>query len=64
MKLRATTAKLEQQLAVEQAARIQAEENAHLAQMRSEEEIRKLREHLEKAQELINKKGEGLCNIL
>ncbi|GMJ11694.1 IMMUNE ASSOCIATED NUCLEOTIDE BINDING 9 [Hibiscus trionum] len=49
-KLKETTARLEQQLAEEQAARLKAEEMAQLAQMNSNDEIRKLRENLERAQ--------------
>jgi hypothetical protein len=36
-------------LAEEQAARLKAEELAHLNQAKSNDEIRKLKEHLEKA---------------
>ncbi|KAF3447393.1 hypothetical protein FNV43_RR12579 [Rhamnella rubrinervis] len=61
-RLRETTTKLEQQLAEELAARLKAEENAHAAQMRSDNEIRKLRENLERAQEELRKKGG--CAIL
>ncbi|XP_059630353.1 immune-associated nucleotide-binding protein 9-like isoform X2 [Cornus florida] len=50
LKLRETTCRLEQQLAEEQAARLKAEEIAQAAQMKSNDEIRKLREHLERAQ--------------
>lgn len=60
--MRETTTKLEQQLAEELAARLKAEENAHAAQMRSDNEIRKLRENLERAQEELRKKGG--CAIL
>ena len=56
--------RLEEQLAEEQAARLKAEENAMLAQMRSDDEIRKLREHLEKAHEDLRKRGGGGCAIL
>ncbi|KAK7404203.1 hypothetical protein VNO78_04886 [Psophocarpus tetragonolobus] len=63
-KLMEATTRLEQQLAEEQAARLKAEENAMSAQMRSDDEIRKLREHLEKAQEELRKRGEGRCAIL
>ncbi|KAK1553749.1 hypothetical protein Q3G72_003050 [Acer saccharum] len=50
LKLRETTTRLEQQLAEEQAARLRAEEIAHIAQEKSNDEIRKLRENLERAQ--------------
>jgi len=63
-KLRETTNRLEQQLAAEQAARLRAEELAHLAQMKSNDEIRKLREHLEKAEEELRKRSENRCAIL
>ncbi|KAL2329416.1 hypothetical protein Fmac_022843 [Flemingia macrophylla] len=63
-KLREATRRLEQQLADEQAARVKAEEKAMLAQMRSDEEIQKLREHLEKAHEELRKRGESRCAIL
>jgi len=56
--------KLKQQLDEEQAARLKAEEKAMLAQMRSDEEIRKLRERLEKAHEELRKRAEGRCAIL
>ncbi|KAK9271002.1 hypothetical protein L1049_026590 [Liquidambar formosana] len=67
-KLRETTTRLEHQLAEEQAARLKAQEMAQLAQMKSNDEIRKLREHLEKAQketEELRKQAEsGRCAIL
>ncbi|KAJ8759571.1 hypothetical protein K2173_007199 [Erythroxylum novogranatense] len=66
-KLQETTYRLEQQLAEEQAARLKAEESAQLDRMRSNDEIRKLRENLEKAQretEELRKKAESLCAIL
>lgn len=63
-RLRETTTRLEQQLAEEQAARLKAEENAQQAQRRSNEEIYKLREHLEQAQEELRKRGENRCAIL
>lgn len=62
-KLREATTRLEKQLAEEQAARLKAEENAMRAQKRSDDEIRKLREHLEKAQEELRKRGDR-CAIL
>lgn len=67
-KLKETTQRLEQQLAEEQAARLEAEKIAQAAQMRSNDEIRKLREHLEKAQketeELRRRAESGRCAIL
>ncbi|PON81437.1 AIG1-type guanine nucleotide-binding (G) domain containing protein [Trema orientale] len=63
-RLRETTTRLEQQLAQEQAARLKAEEFAQLAQKRSNDEIRRLREHLELAQEELRKRGENRCAIL
>lgn len=67
-KLRETTCWLEQQLAEEHAARLQAEEKAQEAQKRSNDEIRKLRENLEKAQneteELRKRAQSGKCVIL
>lgn len=60
--MKETTTKLEQQLAEELAARLKAEENALAAQMRSDNEIRKLRENLEKAQDELRKRGG--CAIL
>ncbi|PSS00178.1 Immune-associated nucleotide-binding protein [Actinidia chinensis var. chinensis] len=67
-KLRATTDRLEQQLAEEQAARLRAEEIAQAAQTKSNEEIRQLREHLERAQrvaeELRQQAESGRCAIL
>lgn len=50
MKLKETTSRLEQQLAEEQAARLNAEAMAQAAQMKSNDEIQKLRENLERAQ--------------
>ncbi|XP_054814107.1 immune-associated nucleotide-binding protein 9-like [Prosopis cineraria] len=63
-KLKEATARLEQQLAEEQAARLKAEEIAFLAQKRSDDEIRKLRENLEMAHEELRKRGESRCAIL
>lgn len=67
-KLKETTFRLEQQLAEEQAARLRAEASAQAAQMKSSDEIRKLREHLERAQretEELRKRAEsGRCAIL
>ncbi|KAG6656292.1 immune-associated nucleotide-binding protein 9-like [Carya illinoinensis] len=64
LKLRETTTRLEQQLAQEQAARLKAEELVHEAQLKSSEEIRRLREHLEKAEEELRKHSETRCTIL
>jgi len=67
-KLRETTCRLEHQLAEEQAARLKAEEFAQVAQMKSNDEIRKLRENLEKAQketdELRKRAESAKCVIL
>ncbi|GER38666.1 P-loop containing nucleoside triphosphatehydrolases superfamily protein [Striga asiatica] len=67
-KLKETTHRLEQQLAEEQSARLKAEAMAQAAQMKSNDEIRKLREHLERAQketEELRKQAEsGRCAIL
>nr|AFK38259.1 unknown [Lotus japonicus] len=63
-KLRDATLRLEQQLAKEQAARLKAEENANLARVRSDKEIRELRKHLERAHEELRKHGENRCGIL
>uniref|UniRef100_A0A7N2LV73 Uncharacterized protein n=1 Tax=Quercus lobata TaxID=97700 RepID=A0A7N2LV73_QUELO len=64
-KLGETTTRLEQQLAEEQATRLRAEELAHLTQMKSNDEIRKLREHLEKVEgELHREVRIGRCVIL
>lgn len=68
IKLKETTHRLEQQLAEEQTARLRAEEMAQAAQMKSNDEIRKLREHLERAQketdELRKRAERGGCAIL
>ncbi|KAI3717682.1 hypothetical protein L1987_69449 [Smallanthus sonchifolius] len=67
-RLNETTIRLEQQLAEEQIARLKAEEMANAAQMKSNDEIRKLRETLERAQretEELRKRAEsGKCAIL
>ncbi|XP_047950131.1 immune-associated nucleotide-binding protein 9 [Salvia hispanica] len=67
-KLKETTHRLEQQLAEEQNARLRAEEIAQEAQMKSSDEIRKLREHLERAQketeELRKQAQSSGCTIL
>ncbi|KAI4320215.1 hypothetical protein MLD38_033720 [Melastoma candidum] len=67
-KLKETTVRLEQKLAEEQAARMRAEELAMLAQKKSNDEIRKLRESLEEAQretqELRKQASESKCAIL
>ncbi|KAE9454950.1 hypothetical protein C3L33_13170, partial [Rhododendron williamsianum] len=65
-KLKETTNRLEQQLAEEQAARLKAEEIAQASQMRSNDEIRKLREHLERAQKETEelRKQAARCAIL
>ncbi|KAL0326396.1 UNVERIFIED_CONTAM: Immune-associated nucleotide-binding protein 9 [Sesamum radiatum] len=64
----ATTHRLGQQLAEEQAARLKAESMAQAAQKESDDEIRKLREHLERAHrenEEFRKQAEsGKCVIL
>lgn len=66
-KLKETTIRLEQQLAKEQAARLKAEEIAQMAQMKSNDEIRQLRENLERAQketEELRKQAGNRCTIL
>ncbi|XP_019176796.1 PREDICTED: immune-associated nucleotide-binding protein 9-like [Ipomoea nil] len=67
-KLKETTHRLEEQLAKEHNARLQAEANAREAQERSNDEIRKLRENLERAQreteELRRQAANGGCHIL
>ncbi|GMH03967.1 hypothetical protein Nepgr_005806 [Nepenthes gracilis] len=68
LKLREATKRLEQQLAEEQAARVKAEEIAQEAQRKSDVEIRKLRQNLERAQretEELRKHAESVrCSIL
>ncbi|TXG53347.1 hypothetical protein EZV62_022516 [Acer yangbiense] len=67
LKLTQTTTRLEQQLAEEQAARLKAEENAQIAQEKSNDEIRKLRENLESAKretEELRKQKVDKCAIL
>ncbi|KAL8162602.1 hypothetical protein V2J09_014091 [Rumex salicifolius] len=67
-KLSDTTKRLERQLAEEQEARLRAEKYAQNAQKESNEEIRKLRENLERAQketeELRQQAASGKCAIL
>ncbi|XP_019176478.1 PREDICTED: immune-associated nucleotide-binding protein 9-like [Ipomoea nil] len=67
-KLKETTHRLEEQLAKEHSARIQAEASAREAQERSNDEIRKLRENLDKAQretkELHRQAANNGCHIL
>ncbi|KAM0019283.1 putative AIG1-type guanine nucleotide-binding (G) domain-containing protein [Helianthus debilis subsp. tardiflorus] len=67
-RLKETTTRLEQQLAEEQVARLKAEEMAYAAQAKSNDEIQKLRENLERAQretEELRKRAEsGKCAIL
>ncbi|KAI7744432.1 hypothetical protein M8C21_017312 [Ambrosia artemisiifolia] len=67
-RLKETTIRLEQQLAEEQVARLKAEEMAYAAQAKSNDEIRKLRENLERAQreteELRQRAESGKCAIL
>ncbi|KAK9162106.1 hypothetical protein Syun_003008 [Stephania yunnanensis] len=67
-KLKESTERLEQQLAEERNARLKAEEFAQVEQKKSNDEIRKLRESLEKArfetEELRKKAASGACTIL
>ncbi|XP_074264129.1 immune-associated nucleotide-binding protein 9-like [Silene latifolia] len=67
-KLRETTKKLEEQLAEEHAARLKAEEKALADRGKSNDEIRKLRENLEKArretEDLRKAAEQGRCSIL
>lgn len=62
--LREATRRLEKQLAEEEAARLEAEENAKSAQTKSDDEIKKLRKDLEKAHEELGKRGDKGCVIL
>ncbi|EHA8589635.1 immune-associated nucleotide-binding protein 9 [Cocos nucifera] len=67
-KLKQTIDRLEKQLAEEQAARLEAEKLSLEARMRSDDEIRKLRESLERAQkeneEYRKRAGSTKCAIL
>ncbi|KAJ9567023.1 hypothetical protein OSB04_002989 [Centaurea solstitialis] len=67
-RLKETTSRLEKQLAEEQIARLKAEELAQAAQKQSSDEIRQLRQNLERAQretEELRKRAEsGKCAIL
>ncbi|GAU37927.1 hypothetical protein TSUD_269420 [Trifolium subterraneum] len=64
-KLKEATTRLEQQLANEQAARLKAEQLANSAQMKSNDEIKKLRRHLEEAHEELRKReAKPSCAIL
>lgn len=67
-KIMDATRRLEQKLTEEQAARLKAEEAVQEAQMKSNDEIRKLREHIEKVQreneELKMHAKRGGCQIL
>lgn len=68
LRLKETTIRLEQQLAEEQVARLKFEEMANADREKSNEEIRKLRENLERAQretdEFRKKAESGKCAIL
>lgn len=65
MKVRESTARLEQQLAEEKAARLLAQKMAQTAQIQSNDEILKLRESLERAErELRDQVGKAKCAIL
>ncbi|PNY14064.1 AIG1 [Trifolium pratense] len=57
-KLMEATTKLEEQLAKEQAARLAAEEYAKAAQMKSNNEIKKLRRHLMRAKEDLHQRSQ------
>jgi hypothetical protein len=59
-----STKRLEKQLKEEHAARLKAEDNAKLAQKKSDNEIRKLRKNLEEAHEELRKRGGNGCAIL
>ena len=67
-KLNCTVEKLQEQLMEEQNARLQAEKVAYEARMKSEEEIKKLKEILKKAQmeneEFRRMAAERKCAIL
>ncbi|ERN20053.1 immune-associated nucleotide-binding protein 9 [Amborella trichopoda] len=66
-KLKENTEHLEKQLALERNARMEAEKHAQVEQMRSNDEIRKLRESLEAAKretDDLRKKAESRCSIL
>jgi hypothetical protein len=67
-KLNCTVQKLQEQLMEEQNARLQAEKVAYEARMKSEEEIKKLKEILKKAQmeneEFRRMAAERKCAIL
>ncbi|KNA11071.1 hypothetical protein SOVF_138520, partial [Spinacia oleracea] len=64
VKLKATTERLEKQLAQEHAARLKAEESALDAQAKSNDEIRILRENLEKAMKETEELRKNKCAIL
>ncbi|PON81440.1 AIG1-type guanine nucleotide-binding (G) domain containing protein [Trema orientale] len=61
-RLREATARLEEQLAEEKAARVELQKSAQQAQEMSNEELSKLRVHREQAQEELRRKGN--CAIL
>lgn len=65
MKVKESTSRLEQQLEEEKAARLNAEKLVQSAQEKSNDEIRMLRESLEKAErELRDKTERSGCAIL